>query len=415
MHSPRTGSFRTVAFCTVTLLVALQGARSAQTIPASPGAPTERGDLVDLFAPGVLLEDTNGDGVIDKVNAHLALGPDPSASDVSAGADIAARLGYETSAMDIPLTSAAHSVPIAIGAGGVKAAGISIALPPLGPGEGLIESVAGNGSRAVVVTGGDDPGTRAAAEWIAGRFPHVWNPTGTTLGTVVADVRGFLSGASVGVSSIRVPRVRVKTAGEGIERLELSVSLTSAADATRAEAALRRLIGPLASANKKTATPPDEKRALSYAGVRMLRIEFADAATIKPIDLPGVTPSVPGPMPGRPGSAAKDGLSVANLYANDGLLGDSDNNLIPDRVDVHPVSFGIGHGGHSRRRCTPRPRIDRHRRADCDPGKRAEESGVATDPHAHRDSPSIGRPARDGREIHASRAPGGRRARAGRA
>ena len=172
MYTRRTASFTALAFCSLTLIAVLHGARSAQTMSTPPAG---RGDLTDLFAKGVFLEDTNGDGVIDKVNAHVALGTDPTASDVSAGADIAARLGYETSAMDIPLSNGERSIPIAVGPGGVKAAGLSIVLPPLAPGEGLVESVATGGSRAVVVTGGDDAGTRAAAEWMAGRFPHVWD------------------------------------------------------------------------------------------------------------------------------------------------------------------------------------------------------------------------------------------------
>jgi hypothetical protein len=88
LYIQRTASFRTLGFYTVTLLVALQGSRSAQTIPVSAS-----GDLTNLFAPGVLLEDTNGDGAIDHVNTQIVLGAGASASDVSAGADIATRLG----------------------------------------------------------------------------------------------------------------------------------------------------------------------------------------------------------------------------------------------------------------------------------------------------------------------------------
>ena len=171
----------------------------------------------------------------------------------------------------------------------------------------------------------------------------------------------------------------MKAAGEGIERIDMSVSVASAADAARADAALRRLIAPAAAGSKKTTAPPDEKRALSYAGVRMLRIEFAEGASLKAIDLPGVTPATPGPMPGRPGSAAKDGLSLANLYAIDGLLGDSDNNLIPDRVDVLLSADGEGTDGVDRSRRAPRPRIHRHLGADCDGGEATDRAGERAD------------------------------------
>ena len=58
---------------------------------ARPGA---RG-LEDLFSQG-LLEDRNGDGLTDFVNARLVLGESPSPAVVAAASDVAARLGFET-------------------------------------------------------------------------------------------------------------------------------------------------------------------------------------------------------------------------------------------------------------------------------------------------------------------------------
>src|SRR5436853_4401960 len=156
---------RAIGYTTVTLVLALQGVRSEQ----APDAP--RSDLASLFAPGGFLLDTNGDGVVDSVNARIVLGSSPSASDVSAAADVAARLGFETSAMDLPMPSAAGRFPIAVGAAGASAAGIQATLPPLSAGEGVALTVDG-GSGGLVVAGGDDAGTRAAAEWVAGRLPH---------------------------------------------------------------------------------------------------------------------------------------------------------------------------------------------------------------------------------------------------
>src|SRR5204862_3064982 len=47
----------------------------------------------------------------------------------------------------------------------------------------------------------------------------------------------------------------------------------------------------------------------------------------------------------RPGGAAKDTFDLSTFYANDGALGDSDNNLIPDRVDVLLSAEGEGSEG----------------------------------------------------------------------
>ena len=47
-------------------------------------------------------------------------------------------------------------------------------------------------------------------------------------------------------------------------------------------------------------------------------------------------------MPARPGSEAKEKLTLANLYTSGGLLGDSDNNRIIDRFDVLLSPHGDG-------------------------------------------------------------------------
>src|SRR5207244_7093986 len=47
----------------------------------------------------------------------------------------------------------------------------------------------------------------------------------------------------------------------------------------------------------------------------------------------------------RPGAGAKDNFDLSTFYANDGALGDSDNNLIPDRVDVVLSADGDGVDG----------------------------------------------------------------------
>ena len=67
-----------------------------------------------MFELGNLVLDTNGDSVPDRVNASLVLGDSPSVMATAAAAEIAARLGFETMAMDLP---------IARGVGGVGGVG----------------------------------------------------------------------------------------------------------------------------------------------------------------------------------------------------------------------------------------------------------------------------------------------------
>ncbi len=61
---------------------------------------------------------------MDFVDARLVLGEPPEAADVIAAANVAARLGFETSAIDLPIprNAAGGGTAIVIGSAGVRRA-----------------------------------------------------------------------------------------------------------------------------------------------------------------------------------------------------------------------------------------------------------------------------------------------------
>ena len=73
-------------------------------------------------------------------------------------------------------------------------------MPPLQPGEGLIQLVkkAFGEKSALIVTGGDATGLRRAVDQLANTFPHIWQrgKDRTTLADVEDDVRQFMGGRS---------------------------------------------------------------------------------------------------------------------------------------------------------------------------------------------------------------------------
>ena len=82
----------------------------------------------------------------------------------------------------------------------------------------------------------------------------------------------------------------------------------------------------------------DPKRALSYPAVRSvrMRVRGVGAGPVS-VDLPRVTTTetAASQPPGRrPGGGTKENFDLSTFYSIDGALADSDNNLIPDRVDV---------------------------------------------------------------------------------
>src|SRR5262245_50161017 len=79
------------------LLAPLAGSARLADAPPRPAA------LSDFFKTGSVFVDKNGDGVVDFVSARVALPEKPGAAEIAAAANIAARLGFETSAMNLPV------------------------------------------------------------------------------------------------------------------------------------------------------------------------------------------------------------------------------------------------------------------------------------------------------------------------
>ena len=172
--------------------------------------------LNEIFDAGYMLEDRNSDGVIDFVNAELVLGDAPSPFVIAAASDIAARLGFETMAMNLPLTAQQQGVGIAVGVEAASALGID--LDGIRVGEGLITTAVVEGREWLIVTGSEDSGTRAAATALSGRLPHLWDPDGATFTDVIADIRAALVEEVIEPQDLRITRVIV---GDG-ELRELS-------------------------------------------------------------------------------------------------------------------------------------------------------------------------------------------------
>jgi Zinc carboxypeptidase len=321
----------------------------ASVVLIAPGAvqmqqaPSRHADLITIFTPGDVLQDRNGDGVVDFVNARIVLGEKPSAADVSAAADVAARFGFETMAMNLPVLSGPETGTTAFIIGSDAARRMGATLPAatttLGPGDGTIATTTVRGEPAVMVLGADGAGTMAAAELLAGRLPHVWDPKGPTLAQVADEVKGVLTAGGITATSLSIPSVSVRAEENEIRVIDVSVGVQSATDAMKAAAVLRGLTQ-AADAAKKAA------RKLSYPGAASVRVAIvASGATPTVVMLARTERPKSGPVPPRPGSETKEKVTLANLYTNDGLLGDSDNNRIPDRLDVVLSPTGDGTEG----------------------------------------------------------------------
>lgn len=335
-------------------------------------------DLATMFELGALLGDTNGDGVPDVVNASLVLGPSPSVAETAAAAEVSARLGFETMALDLPIARGTEGlIPIVVGRSGLAAAGVSA--PGLDPtsldsGEGAVGLAEIAGQTWIFLLGGDDDGLLAAARLFAGVLPHTRTLSTTELETVRDDLAGVLDDAGVTDAAVRLSQARARAGSDGIARLVAEIStgdpeaaataldfLTSIdgeAPGSDQDESLDTTVDDRAVDDLPAGDPTDPERApaaegeeedsesepsddpLDYPGLASVEARITGGRVLR---LPGrANPDAPGPIASRPGSGAKDDLDLSNVYSGDGLLGGSP---IPNRIDAILVPGSAGVSG----------------------------------------------------------------------
>jgi len=316
--------------------------------PSSQTMASATSGLAGIFAAGGALQDTNGDGAVDFIAAQIIVAPDAPAADVAAAANIAARFGFETMAMDLPVAArASEAAPagtrlvVLVGSGNPAVSRLAQAgtvdLAALRPGQGVVAYVgaadSGVGVDAVVVAGADEAGTIAGSEAVAARAPYLWALGGPTFKDLEDDLRAFLAKSDAAPDSVLVASATVERNRH--EWLSLTVR-AAFSTATRVAAARTALQG-LAAAH----VAGREGQVLSYPGVGTVDVRLAAPGIAgSRVRVIRVGAGVETPLPRRAGAGGGRSADLSNLYATGGLLGDSQNDLIPDRTDTVIIPAG---------------------------------------------------------------------------
>src|SRR5262245_19333654 len=324
--------------------------------------------LTALVGPHSLTRDTNGDSLADTVAARVVVPASPALADVEAATNLAARLGYETTALTLPLVvrdadvaqAAAIAVPVLVGRGNrfvqrlVEARAIDVA--SLKPGQGLIAAVSSplGGGDGLVVVGGDDEGTLNAGVELAARLPRVWGMTGITLPAVEEQATRYLHSHGVNASAASIMSMVVDSDRRGIARVTMRVSVADA-DASRAA----KLLEELEAAHRRGQEP----KTLNFTNLATTAVDVAAGGRVlahaevsrtglnqrtltPPIDPDELAPDSPGERGAPAAAPAASGptrsFDLTNALSIDGWYGDAYADLIPDRTDTTVVLGSAG-------------------------------------------------------------------------
>jgi hypothetical protein len=343
----------------------LLGPASVQPISQAPAAGSI--DLTGMFGPRGIVRDSNEDGIADSVAARVVVPSTPSLEDSAAAINIAGRLGFETTSMTLPIVwrdsavpqPAAIELPILVGRSNRFVRTLidrgALSIGDLQPGQGVIAVVRAplGGADGLVVVGGDDKGTLAAANVLAARLPRLWNMSGITLGGLSDQVTRYLSSRGINARSA-VQAVVVDSDRRGLARVHVRAAVPANL-ATRAQQALeeldrqhRRGLEPQTLNFAEIARTSVEIWADNRAAGKtdVLRAGLNSRTLTPPIDPNELATDSPGdrgrpaegaPAPAGPSARAFD---LSNPYAIGGWFGDAYSDLIPDRTETALVISG---------------------------------------------------------------------------
>jgi hypothetical protein len=261
----------------------------------------ETDHLLDPFSVGWMLSDTNGDGIVDFVSGKVVVPANPTAAENAAAADIAARLGFATTGLTLPLVIASTEdgnvgPRVWIGRGAVPARYSSLIATyedKFQPGEGGVFSLDSD----LAVVGHDDAGLLAAAEALASRSPYIWKIPGDKLAVLTDAVKAKPVGLTYVKGMVGIARAFFEGS---VSKDELTAALKSP----------------------------------KLAAVHELIVSGVSAVSEKPMPAePPATPAAGGAAPPADAEGGPQRLDLATLYTMRGLFRGTPRMPIPSNLD----------------------------------------------------------------------------------
>ena len=292
--------------------------------------------LENAFRTGSILQDTNNDKIADAVCGQIIVSESPSAGENVAAANLAARFGYETSGITLPLVTgpagkvktncSSGVIPVWVGNNAVPSSDVAWmrkTVAGLQIGEGGV-FVLGKG---LAIVAADEIGLMAAANAYAARTPFAWSVPGDRIQKIAATINAILKEKQLDAKAELVGLTYADNQ-PGIRRAVLQVS--GNAD----PGALRRAL---------TFDDPPGSPA-RFGVLREIQIRMSNGAQIT---LAGGATAVLRPLPTLPESPAEETklLDLGTLYGIKGLLTGSPKRLVPSgvaaRLYIPPGEAGI--------------------------------------------------------------------------
>jgi len=331
----------------------------------------KRPSLVRVFSLDHAVKDTNGDGLADALNAVIVIPDDPSPYHAAAAAELAARLGYQTTALSFPVVINESLLPevdreIVIRLGLLSELESDIGscadsiVKQIKPGTGAVIAI-GKEGLAYAVVGGDGPGLHEATAQFAARWPNAWEiwgqQTSTRLDQLEEDAVKLLIEGGIADASARLTCLLYEIQPESdkdpdvaseekrrsldnmlfergeIKAAVLRIELESPALAERASEVIEALLSDHMRGKRV--------ELLNYPGIREVLVELHGGDSVRRISIPRFSHPArmlrrrPDPAASRgPKEIKGEDIDLSNLFSLQGLYADGMKDRIPDGIET---------------------------------------------------------------------------------
>ena len=289
---------------------------AAQTV--TPPVPVES-PIENAFQLGLIVQDTNGDKIADAICGRVLVPNSSSAAENTSAANLAARLGFETTALSLPIVTAsstpaksscAQPMNFWVGRQSISGPGsVDDLLGELQIGEGGVFALPGG----LLVAGSDEAGLLAAANAYAAHAPFQWSVSAEKLEAIARILNARLKDGKI-AATVSLIGLTYQGSQPGIHRA--IVEVTGSSDRAAIRAAL---------------LPPEGESPLQAIAIRELELRFPNAA---PLNLAVAGRPVQPSQPATPAPPSEETrlLDLRTLYGIKGLLTGTPKKLVPESV-----------------------------------------------------------------------------------
>ncbi len=335
----------------------------AALLLVGPGL-AEVDSLARLFAPGHAVLDLDGDGFPEKPALAIVVADRPTAGELALAADIAARINFESLAVDLDLVrreseiAAGRSAPLQVLLGrnlvrvreALKERGLDPSAIP--PNQGRVFLVSRAGQTGVACVAGSDEALLRTGRAFFLRWPYFWEVWGREMGATYESLEKDLD-AFLAEAGARPQRAAVREAiyefpasppvSDGLKALafdqgqikDLAVEVRFASKADLAKA--RDALAALAAGQRRG----ERTATLSYPACAALTFELSCDASRADVVLTrtGATKRLltPGFKERPAASGTGKDFDLLGLYSLKGFYSDQDRDGIPDGLDASIV------------------------------------------------------------------------------